>query len=60
MSASPVMVEQVIGEVVEEVGQLRAEVPRVDHVNCFLELGVGLIVVTGNIATIPVPSSTVG
>ena len=47
----PIMVEQLVGEVVEEVRLFRAEKSRVDLVDGLPQLGVGFIVLAGNIAT---------
>ena len=45
------MVEQLVGEVMEEVRLFRAEKSGVDLVNGLLQLGVGFVVFAGNIAT---------
>ena len=48
---SPIMVEQVVSEVMEEVRLLRTEVSSVDLVNGLLQLRVGFVVLAGNVAT---------
>ena len=45
------MVEQLVGEVMEEVRLFGAEKSGVDLVNGLLQLGVGFVVLAGNIAT---------
>ena len=47
---SPIMVEQVVSEVMEEVRLLRTEVSSVDLVNGLLQLGVRFVVLAGNVA----------
>lgn len=44
------MVEQLVGEVMEEFWLVRGEEPRVDLINCFLELGNSFIVFAGHIS----------
>lgn len=48
---SPIMVEQVVSEVMEEVRLLRTEVSSVDLVNGLLQLRVVFVVLAGNVAT---------
>ena len=45
------MVEQLVGEVMEEVRLFGAEKSGVDLVNGLPQLGVGFVVLAGNIAT---------
>ena len=47
---SPIMVEQVVSEVMEEVRLLRTEVSSVDLVNGLLQLGARFVVLAGNVA----------